>query len=229
MKFLLKFTSIILLLTLFYSCNSPGSNASNAQGEIIEEPEYRLEEFGISIQWTAYKFVEKIGVSGKFCDFTIHKRKSSGTIENILNDLQLTIPTESLVTENAIRDFKIKTYFFGIIGTPSINGTILTAKNGEGDIKLEMNNVSNTTRYTYSLENDTIVLFTHLDLKKWKGEEAIAELNKEWYGVYKGPDGVGNVWMDVDVSIRIPVNRHRPISEELQSRDFAQEKTSLNE
>ena len=151
--------------------------------------------------------LDKIGVSGTFENHTIYKDDSPGSIENILNRLQLSIITESIATDNAIRDFKIRTYFFKVFNTPTITGTVINAKDGEGFIKLRMNNMSRNTPFTYSLENDTILLFTHLNLKKWKAEEALVKLNEECYELHKGIDGISKLWPNVDVVVRLPVDR----------------------
>lgn len=175
--------------------------------EISKNEAYTLDDLGITIAWTAYKFTDKVGVSGTFEDYTLNKESVSGSVESILKKLKLSIPTECIDSGNAIRDFKLTTYFFEVFNTPSITGTILNAKEGEGIIRLKMNANSLKTPYTYSLQNDTIVLFTHLDLKRWKGEEALSTLNTECYELHKGTDGISKLWPDVDVTIKLPVNR----------------------
>lgn len=112
-------------------------------------------------------------------DKKITDKNPSGSIETLLNNLQLSIPAESKITQNAIQDLKIKTYYFKTFNTSSIKCTIMSANGGTRNIRLKMNTISHNTPFTYSLENETIVLFAHLDLKKWNGEEAIAWLDKK--------------------------------------------------
>ncbi len=210
MKPFLKPAVFLLSIFLFNSCNHSQNNFFSdwtGQEENPEGHQYTLEDFGMSITWTAYKFTDRISVSGTFQDYTLNEKNSSGSIENILSGLQLAIPTESILTTNAIQDFKIKTYFFGVFNTPFINGKIINAEKGTGEIQLRMNNLSNITPYTYSINNDTLVLLTHLDLKRWSGEEAIATLNKEWYGAHKITDGRANVWPEIDVTIKLPLHK----------------------
>lgn len=175
--------------------------------EITIGHQYILEDFGMSIDWTAYKFSDKISVSGTFQEYTLNEKNSSGSIENILRGLHVAIPTESIITNNAIQDFKIKTYFFKVLKTPTITGIIIDASQGRGDILLKMNNMSFKNPYSYSLENDVIILTTHLDLKNWKAEEAMAVLNHQWSGDYKEDELLLNVWPEIDVTIKIPVNK----------------------
>ena len=164
---------------------------------------------GITILWTAYKFTEKVGISGTFEDYAVYNDNVSNSIEGVLEKLKLSIPTECVDSGNAIRDFKLRTYFFQAFNTEIINGTIINAKGGEGIINLRMNNFSIDNPYTYVLRNDTIVILTHLDLKKWKGEEALTTLNKECYELHKGKNGISKLWPDVNVEIKLPVKKHQ--------------------
>ena len=160
----------------------------------------------MSLVWTAYKFTNKTGVSGTFKDFSLQKKNVFGSIENILNALKLEIQTASIDSKNTIRDFKLDTYFFKTFNTQAIKGTIIKAKDNEGLIKLHMNEKSHKVPFTYALKNDTIILFTHLDLNHWNAEEALNMLNKECYDLHKGSDGVSKLWPDVDVKIKFPIN-----------------------
>lgn len=210
MKLFLKLIAVLLFPLVLGSCNNSVKKPSPIgpdQKEISENQVYDIDDSGISIVWTAYKFTDKVAVSGTFEEYTISKKNVSGPIENILNGLQISIPTESIETENAVRDFKITTYFFDVFNTASITGTVLKAKDGEGDIRLRMNKISLTTPFTYSLENDSIRLFTHLDLTKWKGEKAMEVLNKECFELHKGTDGISKLWPDVDVVIKLPLKK----------------------
>lgn len=195
----------MFLASLTLSCS--GAEDGMDKRDISEVHNYTLDDFGVSVIWTTYKFTDRISVSGTFEDYTLNKENLSGSIEDILNRLYLSIPTESMATTNAIQDFKIKTYFFKSFNTPFITGTVLNATDGKGNIKLKMNNISINTPYTYSLENDTIVLFTHLNLKKWKAENAMAALNEESSELQVGNDGLSKIWPEVDVVIRFPVYR----------------------
>ena len=214
MKPFVKLIGFLLLPLLFCGCsnsnsnNNPSSLWTNSK-EMPTEDVYAVDELGISILWTAYKFTDRVAVSGTFEHYTIYNENVSGSIEGVLNKLKISIPTENVESGNAIRDFKLRAYFFEAFNTPTITGTVLNAKEGEGIIKLNMNNVSIDTPYTYSLQNDTIVLFAHLNLKKWKGDEALAVLNKECYALHEGADGVSKLWPDVDVVVKLPVIKHQ--------------------
>ena len=209
----LKYISHFLLILSFWSCNTSEEKKQGTAevNKAEEEYVYSIDTSGVSIVWTAYKFTSKLGVSGTFNDYTIITKEESGSIEAILNDLKLTIPTATVDTKNPIRDFKLNTYFFKVFNTPQLQGTIANAKLNEGSIKLEMNNRSRKIPYTYARQNDTIVLFTHLDLNLWNAGEALNMLNEECYELHKGADGISKLWPDVDVSIKLPLKKESPI------------------
>lgn len=211
----LKYLSHFLLILSLWSCNTSEekkqdtAEINKAESEFV----YSIDTSSVSIVWTGYKFTSKLGVSGTFNDYTIITKTKSGTIEAILNDLQLTIPTLSVDTKNPIRDFKLNTYFFKAFNTPLLQGTITHAnpKVKEGSLKLKMNQKSRKIPYTYAHQNDTIVLFTHLDLNLWNAVDALNMLNKECYELHKGADGISKLWPDVDVSIKLPLKKESPI------------------
>jgi hypothetical protein len=208
MKQLLKYLISFLLVYGLASCNNSENKRSPTSSDKSESSElkhYTIDTTGLSILWTAYKFTSKVGVSGTFDTFTFEPKKMSGTVENILNKSKLSIATTSINSNNAIRDFKLDTYFFKAFNTSEIIGTITKAKENEGLIDLKMNRRSKKIPFTYTIEIDSIRLFTNLNLNYWKGEDALKTLNEECYELHKGTDGESKLWPDVDVVIKIPV------------------------
>ena len=208
MKQFLKYLISFFLLCGMISCNNSekkSSHKTSSQNKYSELQEFAIDTSGLSILWTAYKFTNKMAVSGTFNIYTFQAKNTSGTLENILNKSKLFITTASVNSKNAIRDFKLDTYFFKAFNTTEIRGAITKAKENEGLIDLKMNRRSKKIPYSYSIENDTIRLFANLNLNHWKGEDALKILNTECYELHKGEDGVSKLWPDVDVVIKIPI------------------------
>lgn len=208
MKYVSKYLISFLLLCGMMSCNNSEqkpSDKTSSQNKYSELQKFTIDTSGLSILWTAYKFTSKVGVSGTFDTYTLDNKNTSGTVEEILNKSKLSITTASVNSNNAIRDFKLDTYFFKAFNTSNITGTILKTEKGEGVVKLKMNNTSKKIPFTYAIENDTIRLFTNLNLNYYKGEDALKTLNEECYELHKGADGESKLWPDVDVVIKIPV------------------------
>ena len=203
---------LILLQSLLWSCNDSEANSLNTwvdQEGISNGEVYAIDDFGISILWTAYKFSDRIGVSGTFGDYVVYKENESGSIEKILSKLKLIIPTEYVESGNAIRDFKLRAYFFEVFNTSSITGTVLNAKDGKGIISLKMNDISIDTPFTYVLKDGKIVIFTHINLESWKGEKALTRLSEEYHKIHEEADAISRLWPDLDVVIKLPVIKNQ--------------------
>ncbi len=208
MKQLLKFASSFVLMLFVLSCNSSDKKKKKDQdNEKVAKKEqiYSKDTSGVSLQWIAYKFTDKLGVAGTFDRITFKQENESGSIEDLLKNAEMTIATASVNSNNEIRDPKLRTFFFEVFNTDTITGKILDAEQGSGVLELKMNDISNDVEYDYTLKNDTLFLTTHLDLQNWNGEKALNSLNKECYELHTGLDGISKLWPDVDVTIKLPV------------------------
>ncbi|QFZ55321.1 hypothetical protein FEZ18_11140 [Oceanihabitans sp. IOP_32] len=214
MKYYFKHAFYWMLLFLLSSCKDSVEKTSNkisVKNQVSKSKPYNLDTLGLSVEWTAYKFTNKVAVQGSFDSCTFEAKSTSGTVEKILNKSTLSIPTASVNSKHPIRDFKLFHCFFEAFNTSEIVGTILKAKEGEGVFRLKMNSISKRIPFTYSILNDTISkhnmirLFTNINLIDFKGEEALTMLNTDCYELYKGEDGVSKLWPDVDVVIKIPI------------------------
>lgn len=210
MKRLSKYLMFLLLVEGIISCNNSDKklyNTGSEQNQFYKEQQYTIDTSGISILWTAYKFTNKTAVSGTFNTYTFENKKASGTIETILKKSKLSISTATVNSGNPIRDFKLETCYFKVFNTTEIRGDITKAIEREGVIDLKMNRISKKIPFTYDIAKDTIRLFANLNLTNWKGEEALKTLNTQCYELHKGADGISKLWPNVDVVIKIPVNK----------------------
>lgn len=210
MKTYLKYTAISLVILMTSSCRNSEKRiptSSQAPHILTEQQIYNTDTTGILIFWTAYKFSDKTGVSGTFNTSIYNPKNTTGNIETILTKSKLLIPTTSVNSGNAIRDFKLNTYFFKAFNTQELKATITKATENEGLIDLKMNGISKKIAFTYAIEKDTIILFTNLNLNYWKAEEALKILNTECYELHKGADGISKLWPEVDVVVKIPVQK----------------------
>ncbi|MFD2914553.1 YceI family protein [Psychroserpens luteus] len=207
MKQLLKKTVYLALLLLILSCNkSKKEKTDTIENVNIEENHlYSIDTAGVSVLWTAYKFTEKLGVSGKFEDFKFSGVDKAKSIENLLKQSKISIATASVNSNSEIRDPKLRTSFFKVFNTNTIEGSVLEANQGKGIVSLKMNNMTHSLDYTYAFKNDTLVMTAKIDLNTWNGQEAMQSLNKACYELHTGTDGISKLWPDVDVEIKLPV------------------------
>ncbi len=202
---LVKYICCLVVLFLL-SCN--GSDKKSKTPITIEKAyTYSIDTSGILVNWTAYKFTERIGVSGRFDTVKFSAKKSLTSIEDVLKSSRIAISTGSVNSANAIRDPKLRATFFKTFNTDTIHGQILETEGEKGLLALKMNTINNLIEYTYRYTKDTIFISTHFDLIKWNGKNAVEALNKECYDLHKGSDGLSKLWPDVAVKIKLPVKR----------------------
>lgn len=208
MKNSIKYVPFLILIFIVFSCNTANKKKKvdqNKQRIVQNEQSYKIDSAGVSIKWTAYKFTDKLGVSGTFELFVLKLKNRTGSIETLLQDAEIAINTASVNSENEVRDPKLRASFFKVFHTDTIKSRIIEASIGQGVLELEMNNTLNDVEYDYSFKNDTLFLNTHLDLMQWNGEGAMNSLNKECYELHTGTDGLSKLWPDVDVTIKFPI------------------------
>ena len=189
------------------------SSCINSENKKIKETvsekvyNYTIDTSGIKILWTAYKFTDKIGVSGTFDSLICFSDKNASSIQDLLKSSKINILTNSVNSYNGIRDPKLRQTFFKSFNTDTIKGQIMEVEDKKGLLALEMNSITNLTNYTYNYINDTLTISTHLDLTKWNGKTAIDTLNKECYDLHIGSDGISKLWPDVVVKMKLPIKR----------------------
>lgn len=208
MKLLLNKTTYLVLTLLIFSCNTwkkEKTKISDAE-TVKEEHLYSIDTSGVSVLWTAYKFTDKLGVSGQFDNFKFSGPNKASSIEGLLKQAKIVIQTASVNSNLEIRDTKLVASFFKVFNTDTIEGAVVEADQGKGIFSLKMNTMTNPLNYNYSFKNDTIIMSAKIDLKTWKGNEAMQSLNKVCYDLHTGTDGISKLWPDVDVQIKLPVN-----------------------
>jgi polyisoprenoid-binding protein YceI len=201
------FGLFILILSLS-ACSNSGSDvktAASRKDANTSTYKYTADVANTALHWTAYKFTEKLGVSGVFDDFSVEEQGDSGTIEELLEGTKMTIATASVNSNNEVRDMRLRTNFFGVLNSEFISVKILSAKAGKGELQVTMNNRANKLDYGYSLKRDTLFLRTNLNLMLWDGKEAMDSLNQVCHDLHKGADGISKLWPDVDVTFTLPL------------------------
>jgi hypothetical protein len=209
MKHFFKLGIVLLMLLIIVSCNSSEKKKTetteNNGGEQMYA--YAIDTSGISVLWTAYKFTDKLGVSGAFDDFKLTLVNKAESIEALLINSKIAIYTESVNSNSEIRDPKLRASFFKVFNTDTITGTIREIKDGKGRLYLGMNAIIKPIYCSYLVKNDTLILSTKIDLEHWGGKAAMQSLNKECYELHKGADGISKLWPDVDVTIKLPIRK----------------------
>ncbi|MGK0379602.1 MAG: polyisoprenoid-binding protein YceI, partial [Patiriisocius sp.] len=80
---------------------------------------YAIDTNSVSVLLTAYKFTNKVGVSGAFDDFKLSVTSKVESIETLLEKSEIVIYSESVNSNSEIRDPKLRTSFFKVFNKAS--------------------------------------------------------------------------------------------------------------
>ncbi|MFX0557872.1 YceI family protein [Maribacter sp. CXY002] len=207
----LRYITILFFCTLLFSCKKSKKEEkenSDATPMVMADTTYSAVENKAKLVWTAYKFTDKVGVSGTFNNFELLLNNETSSLEKFLIGDKIVINTKSVNSGNEIRDDKIRTHFFNVMNTDTIWGEILDAAGGKGHLTLELNKIKDTVDYMYSKKEDTLLINTTIDLTNWSGDNAISSLNRECYELHMGADKISKLWPNFDINLKIPFKKN---------------------
>lgn len=203
--------SALLLLT---ACG--GGNETKKQESTDTEPIcfYQFTKNStVTVNWTAFKTTEKVGVGGTFNQVLVKGGDKSTKITDIINGINFTIMTESTFTKDEGRDKKIIESFFGsMAATDLIIGHGKSAKgnneSGTAIFYLTMNDIEKEVSLDYTLNDNIITLTGEIDVLDWSGGDAIAALNSVCEDLHKGADGESKLWSVVELNISATLDKN---------------------
>ena len=206
MKF--QYATLFFASLLLFSCGE--SNQKSEKTEQTEQANQRAERIctydynptATSIEWTAYKTTEMIGVDGAFDEFALSDTKAGNSAFEVFQDASFIIPIASLNTQNPDRDEKIKTFFFETVNTDTLAGRLVAFnEDGTATINIEMNEVQREVVAQIEEEENRLTLSTKIDVSAWNASSGIDALNEVCYDLHKGADGISKLWPDVSIKI----------------------------
>ncbi|MDO5509901.1 MAG: YceI family protein [Weeksellaceae bacterium] len=170
-----KFLILCLCSASFLSCKNETRTAvtpattqdtvtTAVTDTVAEYGAYRFNTSATQIKWTAYKTEDKVGVPGRFTDFTLSGSKESTVKEEVLEGATFRINTQSMTTDDESRDAKIIGLFFNNLSTPTITGSFGKFENGVVPITLRMNDVEATKNFQYTFENRKVIITGMVDV-----------------------------------------------------------------
>jgi len=111
MKKILYFALILASI----ACSSDQKTPEQKPKEVKKEQKIEtisITKEKIKVNWTAYKFTERAGVSGVFDEIIIKDKMYGTSIKDILHSLKFEIPVTSINSNNPERDQKLVNSFF---------------------------------------------------------------------------------------------------------------------
>jgi hypothetical protein len=213
----------LLSTLLLLSCGGDAAK-ENQETKSAEQKEeviysYTLLNDSNKVYWTAYKFNEKVGVTGQLMEIhTNYEGDEMPSVAAIIEDMEFHIPTSSVNSNDGDRDPKIREQFFGTLNTESIMGRFTEVSgddnSGKGQVFLTMNNIEKSAPFTYEVNQaGEITVRTEINIEDWDGAEAIAALNKVCSELHKGADGESKLWSVVNIVVKSYISKEESTQE----------------
>jgi hypothetical protein len=199
---------------LLISCGSDKKPVEKTPETKVEKKVETLsfDKSKVDVKWTAYKFTERVGVSGNFKTVNITDKMYGATIKEALSGLSFSIPVNSVFSKNEIRDKRLAESFFGVMtDSESIKGEINSINGSEEkgmcSVVIQMNGISKVVNMEYHNKGAHYLLRGIIDMNSWQAKKAVESLNKACKDLHKGADGKSVLWPDVKLEISLPYTK----------------------
>ena len=166
---------------------------------------YSYDHNSTKFTWTAYKFTEKVGVSGTFDEVKVAPPAAASSQLLSIKGIAFVIPVESLNSGKPDRDRKIiQNFFYKLGGSKEIRGQVLSVDEGAKTALLEITLGAKKHQVTAAVveESGELVLSATLELGQWSALDALKVLNQACFEEHKGEDGISKLWPDVSIRIQ---------------------------
>lgn len=159
-----------------------------------------------SVNWTAYKFTEAVGVNGKFDQIEVTGAQEGKSGSDVIAQASFSIPVSSINTANPDRDKKIQEFFFGSLeASDKITGKVVKVEGdgevGKATLEFTLNNMTQPLELDMRMSGDTLKLEGILNVDNWNAQSGIENLNKACKDLHTGADGKSVLWPEVKISI----------------------------
>ncbi len=188
---------IVLILALFWSCK---------KAEI--KPDYSLCRFDFDptqakLQWTAYKFTERLGVSGTFNSIRTENARTATKPEEVFAEAEFIVDAASVNTNNPDRDKKIYYAFFAAMKNKGeIRARVESVSANNATLLLKINGIEKKVSATVRrVDGAGLEVAFRLDIAEFNALSPLAALNLACKDLHKGKDGQSKLWPDIDVKI----------------------------
>lgn len=198
---------IITILTalLMFSCVKDKKEGENLSMTMDKGKMYSFLADSSKIKWTAFKFTERVGVSGTFDSLYISGTKTASSISAVFSSASFDIPINSINSANPDRDKKLVQFFFGKMkATDRIQGMVSElGEDGRGKMLVKMNGQEKAVDFKLQISGMTAQLDAVIDLETFMAQEAVSSLNAVCKDLHKGKDGLSKLWPDVKLSLQV--------------------------
>lgn len=189
-------------IALLSSCG--GQQQTQQTDEITTQVcRYTYNNDSTSVKWTAYKFTDKVGVSGVFDSIEVNGTAEQMTVMEVFAGTSFRIPVSSINSLVPDRDQKIQKHFFGTMtGTSTIEGKMIGHSEDTAHLEISMNGQTVPVDFIINYTGNEIKLEGVIQLGDWGAQPSVEALNKICHDLHIGADGISMLWPEVKLEIR---------------------------
>ncbi|WP_430612995.1 YceI family protein [Flavobacterium sp. JP2137] len=152
-----------------------------------------------TLEWTAFKTPEKVGVKGSFDKIELTGVKTdAATLVASLEGAQFVVETPTVNSKDPLRDDKLKAGFFAKMAG-NITGSFGAFTDGKVAVTIVMNGVTKEKTFTYEATDSAVKINGSIDMiadfSANAAFDSIHELCKDLHS--------GKTWTDVDIAVEI--------------------------
>lgn len=203
-------------VSLFVCCIWLITNACVHESvEVLIRGPYKFDPYNTTVNWTAYKYSTKLGVSGDLPDIVFNPKvymvEDHKDIKNILNGFEFESDPNFNVEGSTLRNQNIQNYFFNKLESKKISARVISLLGSDAagslDIELMFNGVTKTVEAEYTVVDNTIEVIYHLQLAEFDAIKALNILHEHVADLHTGPDGISLTWPEVDIKVTSILSR----------------------
>lgn len=168
---------------------------------------YTLNPEGVQVEWKAFKFTSKDGVSGTFRDVKLSGAQTASTLTELARGLRIEIDGASIESGDPARNATVSEFFFQKFQpTAKITGEAVEVTGGDSQgtvkIKITMNGVERTIPFSYTIaEGGKVEAKAAFDMMDFALETPYETIHQACEEKHTGPDGISKTWTDVEVRL----------------------------
>lgn len=170
-----------------------------------ETCEYKYEPGNTKLKWRAFKYTERIGLEGSFGKIQTKSSIKSNSIEDLVDSIKVSIDTNSITTNNELRDNKIKSIFFSnIMDGREITGEFKNLRMKDEISKIDLLIKMNQKEVIVPLDmviykNKYVEMKGKFSLVQWNVSKSLELLVKECDLYLKGKDNIPKLSNDIEI------------------------------
>jgi len=154
----------------------------------------------LDVNWTSYKTLEKIGVSGHFNNVNIKSKQNASNINHLLLNTTVNLNMSHLDADNDMKNSAINKFFVNNLSTKNVSANVVSLYEKSLDVKIMLNGVTKVIPMKYTIDEGKIKAMGVIDALDFGLASALKILNTAVAGhLNKG-------WYDIPISFDITYN-----------------------